>query len=382
MFCTEIKRTRRLLAVTIVTLAIFQVACNKQQKPTETQSQGGPKTFASPNDAGKAVVEAAKTDNREAMLAIFDAGSKDIIYSGDTSEDKEEFAGFVSDYDAMHRWRKLDNGSELLITGTDNKTFPIPLKKNDDGQWYFHTATGKQEILARRIGRNEMAAIDVCAAIADAQKQYFSTPHYGAKQHAQKFISDEGQQNGLYWPSAGGQPKSPLGPLVAFATSEGFKVKPDSHQPFHGYYFQMLDKQGADAKGGAMSYIVNDKMTGGFAVLAYPAQYGDSGVLAFIINQNGVVLEKDLGKTTNEVAAAIAEFNPDRSWKAVDRSNGHSGGRAVVWKSGKGKCANAGHLCGTQTAAEGGVSSELKFPLSRPSPAFAQCAVTITGDTP
>src|SRR6516164_7096075 len=155
MFGTEIKRTRRLLAVTIVTLAIFQVACNKQQKPAETQSQAGPKTFASPDDAGKAVVEAAKTDNREAMLAIFGAGSKDIIYSGDASEDKAEFAGFVSDYDAMHRWRKLDNGSELLITGTHNKTFPIPLKKNDDGQWYFHTATGKQEILARRIGRNE-----------------------------------------------------------------------------------------------------------------------------------------------------------------------------------------------------------------------------------
>ena len=219
----------------------------------------------------------------------------------------------------MHRWRKLDNGSELLITGTDNKTFPIPLKKNDGGQWYFDTAAGKQEILARRIGRNEMAAIDVCAAIADAQNQYFSTPHDGAKQYAKKFIGDEGKQNGLYWPSPEGQPKSPLGPLVAFATSEGFKVKPGSHEPFHGYYFEMLDKQGPDANGGAKNYVVNGKMTGGFAVLAYPAQYGDSGIMTFMINQNGMLYEKDLGKTTEETAKAITEFNPDKTWRAVEQ---------------------------------------------------------------
>jgi len=319
MSATEIKRTMRLIAFTFVTLAIFQVACNKEKKTAETQSQAGPKTFASPDDAGKAVVEAAKTDNRKAMLAIFGAGSKDIIYSGDAAEDKAEFVGFVSDYDAMHRWRKLDNGSELLIIGTDNKTFPLSLRKNDAGQWYFDTAPGKQEILARRIGRNEMAAIDVCAAIADAQNEYFSTPHDGAKQYAQKFISDEGRQNGLYWPSPGGQTKSPLGPLVAFATSEGFKVKPGSHEPFHGYYFEMLDKQGQDAKGGAKNYVVNGKMTGGFAVLAYPAQYGDSGIMTFLINQNGVVYDKDLSKTTEEQAKTITELNPDKTWKAVEQ---------------------------------------------------------------
>jgi hypothetical protein len=252
------------------------------------------------------------------MVAIFGPESKDIVYSGDAASDKAAFSGFVSDYDVMHRWRKLENGSELLITGADNKTFPIPLKKNDAGQWVFDTAAGKEEILARRIGRNEMAAIDVCGAIADAQKEYFLQPHDGGKQYAQKFISDEGKQNGLYWPSPEGQSKSPLGPLVAYATSEGFKVKPNSHEPFHGYYFEMLDKQGPDAKGGAKNYIANGKMTGGFAVLAYPAQYGDTGIMTFIINQNGVVFEKDLSKTTDQVAAAITEFNPDNTWRVVE----------------------------------------------------------------
>lgn len=219
----------------------------------------------------------------------------------------------------MHRWSKLDNGSELLVTGADNKTFPIPLKKNDTGQWYFDAQAEKEEILARRIGRNEIAAIDVCAATADSQRQYFSERHDGVKHYAQKFISDEGKQNGLYWPPVERQPRSPLGPLVAFATAEGFNFKPDSHQPFHGYYFRMLDEQGAEAKSGAKNYIVNGKVTGGFAVVAYPAQYGDTGIMTFIISQSGVVYQKDLGKMTNEVAAAMTEFNPGKSWKAVEQ---------------------------------------------------------------
>jgi hypothetical protein len=251
------------------------------------------------------------------MLAIFGAGSKDVIYSGDAAADKAEFDGFATDYAAMHRWRKLDNGNELLSTGTDNKAFPIPLTRNAAGQWFFDTTAGKEEILARRIGRNEMAAVDVCAAVAEAQAEYLSQRHDGVKQYAQKFISDEGKQDGLYWPSAEGQPKSPLGPLVAFATGEGYKLQPNKFVPFHGYYFHLLDKQGADAKGGARNYVVNGKMTGGFAVLAYPAQYGDSGIMTFVINQDGVVFQKDLGKTTSDLAGVMMEFNPDKTWKPV-----------------------------------------------------------------
>jgi len=301
----------------LVGLTAGVVSCNKQEKRAETQTQASQKTFASPEDAGKALVDAAKAGDRDALLAIFGPESKDVIYSGDAEQDKSALSGFVSDYDVMHRWRRLQDDGQLLITGADNKTFPIPLKKNVAGHWYWDTLAGKEEILARRIGKNENAAVDICAAIADAQQEYFSQHHDGVNQYAQKFISDEGQRNGLYWPPVDGQPKSPLGPLVAFATSEGYTVHPDQHHPYYGYYFVMLDKQGADAKGGAKSYVVNGKMAGGFSVLAYPSQYGDSGIMTFMINQNGVVFQKDLGKNTDELAAKVTEFNPDKSWQAV-----------------------------------------------------------------
>ena len=157
----------------------------------------------------------------------------------------------------------------------------------------------------------------MCAALADAQAEYFAQKHDGAKQYAQKFISDPGKQNGLYWESPEGQPRSPVGPLVAFATDEGYNVKADAHQPFHGYFFRRLDKQGPDAKGGAKSYIVNGKMTGGFAYVAYPATYNDTGIMTFIIDQHGVVYQKDLGKDTADAAKAMSDFNPDKSWTAV-----------------------------------------------------------------
>lgn len=312
---------KSMVAAGVLLLIIVIASCGKQEKSAESQpqTQAAQKTFASPDDAAKALVDAAKANNRDVLLSIFGPESKDLIYSGDTSKDNAEFAGFVTDYDAMHRWRKLQNGSELLITGTDNKTFPIPLTKNSSGQWYFDTPAGKEEILSRRIGRDENAAIDICAAIATAQHQYFSQRHDGVSQYAQQFISDPGKQNGLYWQTTGDQPKSPLGPLVAYATQQGLKVEPNQHQPFYGYYFVMLDKQGADAKGGAKNYILNGKMTGGFAVVAYPAQYRDSGIMTFLVNQDGVVFENDLGKNTNEIAAAMSEFNPDKRWKPVEQ---------------------------------------------------------------
>jgi Protein of unknown function (DUF2950) len=305
----------RFLLPVVSTVALVSIwACNKKTQPSATESS--PQKFASPDDAGKGLFEAAKSGNQETLLAILGPGSKELIYTGDTAEDKASLDGFVRAYQVMNRWRKLGDGTEMLLIGADNQAFPIPLK-SAAGQWYFDAAAGKEELLARRIGRDEIVAIDVCGALADAQEQYFAQKHGGVKQYAQKFISDAGQQNGLYWQSPEGSPRSPLGPLVAFATEEGLTLKPGAPQPFYGYYFRRLASQGSAAKGGAKPYVVNGKATGGFAYVAYPAKYDDTGVKAFIVNQDGVVYEKNLGKNTADVAKSMTEFNPDKTWTAL-----------------------------------------------------------------
>jgi len=289
----------------------FLIACNKSDKPSE-------KAFASPEDAGNALLQAAKSGDQNALLAVLGPESKDVISSGDAVQDKTVVDRFVAAYGEMHRYRKMPDGAQILLVGADNFPFPIPLKKNSGGQWLFDTAAGKDEILARRVGRNELAVIEVCGALVDAQAEYFSQARDGnGKQFAVKFISDSGKQNGLYWESPEGQPKSPLGPLVAFATDEGYNAKSGTRAPFHGYNFRMLQKQGSHAPGGAKDYVVNGKMTGGFAFVAYPAEYGNSGVMTFLINQDGVLLQKDLGKTTAEIATAMTEFDPDSTWTVV-----------------------------------------------------------------
>jgi Protein of unknown function (DUF2950) len=304
-----------LLTVIVAMLQVFTTACNKKESAAV---EAGPETFASPEDAGKALAIATKSQNLDQIVRIFGPEAKEILASGDLTENKASLSEFAKSYQVMNRWRRLADGGQLLIVGADNNVFPIPLMKNAAGRWYFDTKSGKEEILSRRIGRNELDAISICDAIVDAQAQYFAQKHAGTKQYAQKFISDPGQQNGLYWPEVQGQPRSPLGPMVAYATSEGYKAEPNHHQPYHGYYYIMLPRQGPGAKGGAKDYIVNGKMRGGFAVLAYPANYGDSGIMTFLINQNGVLLQKDFGKTTDQVASAITEFNPDNSWTIVE----------------------------------------------------------------
>jgi len=297
----------------ILLLIIVLAACNKPNKPSLRE-------FASPEDAGTALLEAAKSGDQNAALAIFGPESKEIIFSGDAVQDKGAIDRFKVAYGVMHRWRKMQDRTQVLLIGADNFPFPIPLKKSDGGQWFFDTAAGKEEILTRRIGRNELAVIEVCGAVADAQAEYFSEPHDGGSkgQFALKFISDTGKQNGLYWESPEGQPKSPLGPLAALATTKGYSSKPDAHTPFHGYFFHMLTRQGSHAPGGAKDYVVNGKMVGGFAFVAYPAEYRNSGVMTFIINQDGV-LQKDLGTTTTETATAMSEFDPDATWSPVQQ---------------------------------------------------------------
>ena len=263
-------------------------------------------------------MDAAKAGNHDALIAIFGPGSQDIIFSGDAAQDKTSFENFAAAYGTMNRWRKQTDGSEVLYLGSDNNPFPIPLKKNGAGQWYFDTAAGKDEILSRRIGDNELAAMEVIAAMADAQAEYFSQHHDGVKQYAQKFISDEGKQNGLYWKSPEGQPKSPLGPLAAYAAAtEGFTPESGKQQPFHGYFYRILTRQSADARGGARDYVVNGKMTAGFAFVGYPEKYGDTGITTFIVDQSGVVYEKNLGKDTAEQAKVMTGFNPDKTWRPI-----------------------------------------------------------------
>ena len=306
----SVKARKVVFAAGLLMLALaVPIAC-KSKKPELTG-------YATPDDAANALITAAKAGDQNALLAIFGPESKDLLYSGDPVEDKNVAKAFVSRYDVMHRWRGMEDGSQTLIVGADNFPFPIPLKKNSGGRWFFDTAAGKEEVLNRRVGRNELAVIDLCGGVVGAQAEYYSQKHGGVKQYAQKFVSDPGQENGLYWPDTPGQPKSPVGPVAAQATADGYKADPAHRQPFHGYYFAMLTKQGPDAPGGAKDYIVNGKMTGGFAVVAYPAKYGDSGAMTFIVDRDGVVLQKDLGRSTDQVASAMMEFNPDKTWTVV-----------------------------------------------------------------
>jgi hypothetical protein len=311
------KKSRSLLFVCLITITALAVGCNKSP---EAQAPSGPQTFASPDDAGQAIYAAAKNGDSNVLLAIFGPEAKELILSGDPVQDKAGLDLFTSRYDEMHRWAKLANGGMGLNVGAENYPFPFALLKNSSGQWYFDTASAKEEVLARRIGGNELATVDVLNAIADAQAEYFGQSHDDShvRQYAQKFVSDDGKHNGLYWkPADENQPDSPLGPLAAYASAEGY-ANTKAPQPFHGYSYRILTKQGERAHGGAKEYVVNGAMTGGFAILAYPAEYGNSGVMSFFINQDGVVFQKNLGENTADAAKAVTAFDPGDDWKPVE----------------------------------------------------------------
>ncbi len=288
--------------------------------PAALAQEPGAKTFASPQDAGKALYEAVKADDKPAILAVLGQSASSIITSGDAVQDKNNADTFLKRFEQMNRWEKEVGGNQVLYLGADNWPFPFPVKKNAAGQWYFATKAGVDEILYRRIGRNEIAAIRVCNALVDGQQEYFQQTHDGdaVQQYAQRFISEEGKQNGLYWKVAEGQPQSPIGPLVAYAAGEGYGGKHDTPQPFHGYYFRILTGQGANAIGGAKSYLVDGKMTGGFAFVAYPAEYRNSGVMTFLVDQSGIVYQKDLGPKTADIAKAMTTYNPDKTWVTAE----------------------------------------------------------------
>jgi hypothetical protein len=276
------------------------------------------KTFASPEAAAKALVEATRNDDVAEMLAILGPDAQDIVSSGDPVQDKAAAARFAAAAQQM-RLDPSGDGEETLSVGGDNWPFPIPIVKRGDA-WLFDTAAGEQEILNRRIGRNELNTIDVCRAFVEAQRQYAGQDRDGSGvlKFAQKFLSSLGKHDGLYWPAATGQETSPMGPLVADAVAKGYTVASGEPTPYNGYFYKMLTRQGPHAPGGAYDYVINGNMIAGFAMVAYPAHYGSSGVMTFIVNQQGIVYQKDLGPNTMALVKAMARYDPDSSWQRAD----------------------------------------------------------------
>jgi len=288
------------LAALTVILTVCLAASSVAQQP-------GQKTFTSAEAATNALAKAAKNNDEKAMLEILGPDGKQIVSSGDDAEDAESRANFAERYQQMHRLVKEPDGTTILYIGAHNWPTPIPLM-NKGKSWYFDTEAGKKEILYRRIGRNEMSAIRVSQELAAAQKEY-SAQH---GEYAHKIFSDVGQ-DGLYWKAANGEPQSPIGPLVASAVAGSFAQSQEgTATPYRGYYFHILTGEG---KNGAKSYMVNGKMTAGFAFVAYPAEYRSSGVMTFIVNQDGVVYEKDLGPKTDVMAKDMKGYEAGSGWR-------------------------------------------------------------------
>jgi hypothetical protein len=278
------------------------------------------KTFSSPEEAVKTAVTAARNNDDKEIMSIFGPSAKDLIFSGDAVADKQRREQFLKSYDEKNSLVAEKDGMVLVI-GKNDWPFPIPLVKKGE-VWFFDTDKGREEILNRRIGENELSTIQTVLAIVDAQREYAmkDIDGDGIPEYAQKFMSDAGKKNGLYWEAKEGEEPSPLGPAVAQAKKGGYagKKSGDKPSPFHGYYYRILKAQGKNAAGGAYDYFVKGKMIGGFAVVAYPAKYGNSGVKTFMVNQQGIVYEKDLGKSTEKIAQAMDTFDPDKSWKKVE----------------------------------------------------------------
>jgi hypothetical protein len=291
----------------------------KQEKQTQS-------LFSSPEEAMQAIVTAAKAKDRPALMKLFGSWADELL-SGDEVEDTKDLADFSAAVEESVQLQKDDDAKYTLVVGKENWPLPIPIVKQES-QWLFDTKAGLDEILNRRIGENELSAITTCRVYAVAQWEYYTEgdwEHDGVAEYAQKFISSPGQHNGLYWETAEGDKPSPFGNLVAEARTEGYpvgkrKAEGAEHKrsPFHGYYFKILKFQGAHAPGGKYGYIINGNMIAGYALVAYPDKWGNSGVMTFIINQQGRVYQKNLGPDTAKIAGAMTEYDPDPSWKLVE----------------------------------------------------------------
>lgn len=311
----------RLVAAFVLMIVAGTLGCN-QKKVAATADAAAQITFATPAEAAQALQQASRADDENRLAQILGPGSKAILSSGDPAEDRAALESFAAKFDQMNRWVAMTDGSQILNIGADNYPFPIPLVQGSSSQWHFNTSAGEDEILARRIGRNELLAMDGCNAIANAEELYFQKSHDGspARQYTSMIISTPGKQDGLYWDAPAGQPSSPLGKLDEFAGNGLVSATPTSPLVIDGYSFRILTAQSDPAMGGMKNYVVNGKMTGGFAVIASPVSYRDSGIMTFILSRDGVVYEKDLGQNTVESAASIQAYSPDNGWAPAEQA--------------------------------------------------------------
>jgi len=289
--------------LTAAVLALAMAAAHAQQ------------SFKTAEEAADALVSAAKTGDRKAVLTVLGQKGADIVSSGDPVADASARNRVIEAYNAKPQMAMEGTDKAVLIIGHEDWPFPIPLVRKD-GTWRFDTAAGREEILYRRIGRNELSAIQACLAYVDAQQEYAERGIAGNGVYAQRIVSGPGKNDGLYWPAQPSEDDSPLGELAASAAAEGYRVG-QQRAPYHGYYYKVLTRQGPNAAGGALDYIVRGRMIGGFALVAYPAEYRNSGVMTFLVNHRGDVYEKDLGPNTAHIAAGITAFNPDNTWRRV-----------------------------------------------------------------
>ena len=298
----------------IATAVAAMVSCARSEPQPQQQM------FASPEEAVKGLAKVVQAADVQQLTEIFGPDSKELVDSSDPVTARRNRETFTVAFDEGWKLVDAETSGKTLVIGNEEWPFPVPIVQ-DGNRWRFDTAAGKAEVLARRIGRNELAVIRICSTYVAAQHRYAEHGHDGkpARLYAQSFSSDTGKENGLFWPEVKGKPLSPLGDLVAQAASEGRTV-PDGKErtPFQGYYFKILTGQGAAAAGGAKSYITNGDMSGGFGLVAWPAQYDFTGVMTFIVNQDGIVHEKDLGKDGAATASKMTEYNPDDSWKRVE----------------------------------------------------------------
>jgi len=314
-----------LTAVTVavaMTLGATHVAAAdrpaKQVAPTQAKAVTQA-VYASPEEAAKALYDAFKAHDVKAIYKVFGPGSDKLIYTGDAVADQQMRERFLAAYDKVHKIEQEGDAKAILIVGEQEYPVPFPLVKGSKG-WKFDAKAGAEEIINRRIGENELFAIKSCLAYGDAQREYAEADRDGDGliEYAQKFRSTQGKRDGLYWPTAENETLSPLGPLAAQVRIEGYAAKDSKPVPLHGYYYRILTSQGKDAPGGAYDYMVRGNMIGGYALAAYPARWGASGVMTFICNHDGVVYQKNLGEKTADIASKMKQFNPDASWKKAE----------------------------------------------------------------